>query len=189
MNTVLIELTIGVHTGTAVGLMLASESPSRFASLILEGPVVPGENVPSVTAEVTRARKLASEQNVSAAIDAWWSQAPWFDYMRAHPDACRAAQHKTIIDNFCGRPWTDIQTPASVPNIIEHLPELQIPTLIYNGEFDHPEFIAEAFRLAKLMPSAHRARVANAGGFPAWERPDASNALVQDFLRNNTGRK
>ncbi|MFT5508156.1 MAG: pimeloyl-ACP methyl ester carboxylesterase [Hyphomicrobiaceae bacterium] len=179
----------GTHTGTAAGLIIASTSPERFASLVLEGPVVPGENVPSVTAEITRARKTASAENVSAAIDAWWSQAPWFDYMRAHPEVCRAREHKAIIDTFSGRPWVDSQTPAPVPDVVERLAGIQIPTLIYNGEFDHPEFIAEAFRLTELMMKAHRGTIPNSGGFPSWEQPDTTNALVGEFLRKSATHK
>ncbi|MEL6375497.1 MAG: alpha/beta fold hydrolase, partial [Pseudomonadota bacterium] len=71
----------GTHTGTASGLLNAVATPDRFLSLLLEGPVLPGQNVECVTRELTRARTLAATKGVPAAIAAWWSEAPWFEYM------------------------------------------------------------------------------------------------------------
>ena len=170
------------HTGTAAGLLIAAECPDRFRSLILEGPVLPGRNVPSVTAEVARVRKIAAEEGIDAAISSWWSNAPWFKHMRANPEACRAEQHKAVIESFSGRPWLDDQTARAVPDVTENLANTEIRTLIYNGEFDHPEFLAEASHLSNLLPAARCEIVANAGGFPSWEQPHATNRMVSEFL-------
>jgi 3-oxoadipate enol-lactonase len=172
----------GTHTGTAAGLLIAAQAPEHFASLILEGPVLPGQNVAVVTKEILRARETAASKGVDAAIEAWWAHACWFDYMRDHPLECREVQHRAIIDEFGGRPWADQQVPSPVTDVSPQLAALAIPTLIYNGAFDHPEFLSEANRLAKLMPMAQITTIEDAGGFPAWERPDYVNARVKTFL-------
>ncbi|MEM6499274.1 MAG: alpha/beta hydrolase [Pseudomonadota bacterium] len=173
----------GTHTGTAAGLLNAVAAPERFLSLILEGPVLPGQNVECVTRELTRARKLAATEGVPAAIAAWWSEAPWFDFMRGHPGSARADKQRAIVETFSGRPWLDEQTPAAVPDIAEQLAQLHVPTQIYTGAFDHPDFITEAGRLEQLMARAERKVVPSAGGFPAWENPNSTNALVGEFLK------
>lgn len=172
----------GTHTGTAAGLIVAASGTNTFASMVLEGPVLPGQNVPCVTTEIAKARHLASHQGLPAAIEAWWSEAPWFDYMRQHPEAARAHEHRAIVDDFSGRPWIDKKPAAPLPDLSGELAQLKVPTLIYCGEFDHPEFVAEAKRLEQLMPSAERKIVPDAGGFPAWEQPDSTNEMVHEFL-------
>lgn len=172
----------GTHTGTATALLIASLDPKIFKSLILEGPVMPGRNVPVVVSEIERVRKIARSEGATTAVEAWWSEACWFDYIKANPVDCRADQHLAIVSDFSARPWTDEKTSARVDDVSPFLATLAIPTLIYNGDADHPDFLAEAERLTRLLPQAQRWVTPNAGGFPAWERPDSVNAHIGKFL-------
>ena len=172
----------GTHTGAAAGLLTAFRGPDRFSSLILEGPVMPGQNIAVVISEMSRARQIAASEGIAAAIQSWWENACWFDTMRANPTECRAAQHYTIVSEFGGRPWTDQLPVAFLEDTTQGLSKLSVPTLIYNGAADHPEFLVMAERIAALIPNARRSIVADAGGFPAWEQPDRTNKLVADFI-------
>lgn len=172
----------GTHTGTAAGLLIAAREPGLFASLILEGPVMPGRNVPIVVSEIERVRGIARSKGAAAAVEAWWSQASWFDYMKAYPADCRAAEHYAIVSDFAARPWTDDRTAAAVEFGPRTLEGIMTPTLIYNGEADHPDFLAEAQDLSRRLPAARRWIAPHAGGFPAWERPASVNAEVAKFL-------
>lgn len=172
----------GTHTGTAAGLLAALEEPRRIASLILEGCVMPGQNLPVVVDQIAMARRLSYECSIREAIENWWERGSWFEYMRAHPDDCRAGKHYEIVSEFSGRPWLDLRQPMVVKDVTQQVSQISTPTLIYNGESDHPEFLAEAERLCGLMQNAQRSVVAHSGGFPAWERPHAVNSMVAKFL-------
>lgn len=172
----------GTHTGAAAGLLIASRQRGRFRSLVCEGPVMPGRSLPVVAREIARAGEIARAAGLGRAIEAWWENSCWFDHMRRNPRACRSREHHAIVATFGGRPWTEAGQPKPVPDISSALAALSLPVLIYNGEHDHAEFLAEAARLAQMMPTAQRTTIANAGGFPAWEQPDLVNRLVGAFL-------
>lgn len=172
----------GTHTGTAAALLIASQEPHVFESLTLEGPVIPGRNPPVVILELDRVQKVARSQGAVAAVEAWWSDACWFDFMRANPERCRADRHRAIVSEFEAGPWLVNTLAAPVEDVSGILAKLTVPTLIYNGDHDHQDFLEEAERLTHILPRAQRWIVPNAGGFPAWEQPSKVNAKVEQFL-------
>jgi len=172
----------GTHTGTALGLLLATWQPARFHSLILEGAVLPGHVMPSVDRELQRARETAQTKGMAAARQQWFAQTAWFAVIRQHPDLCRAAEHEAIIGQFPGAPWLYQGASRKVEAIDGQIAALDLPVLFYNGEYELPDFIAAADRLETLLPMARRGAIAEAGGFPAWEFPEPVNALVAEFL-------
>ncbi len=173
---------LGTHTGTGVGLLLACREPERFASLVLEGPVLPGRPPPSVTETLTQVGAIARERGMDAARHHWWEQSGWFAVMRERPEACRAAGQRAMIEQFQGGPWLDTQTPAPVAPVEGRLARLELPVLIVNGEHDLSDFLRVAQELADLLPNARRAVIPQSGGFPLWEYPDRVNAEVRRFL-------
>lgn len=172
----------GTHTGAGAGLLLAVRMPQRFLSLVLDGAVLPGTEIPSVTAAIARARATALASGLAAARDEWFETAPWFDVIRAHPEACRAAEHRALIDGFGGGPWLSSIPPAPVTPVNDALASLGVPILLVNGEHDVPDFIAMADVLAQRLPKVRRVVVPGGGGFPLWEFPEEVNAVVADFL-------
>ena len=172
---------VGTHTGAAVGLMLASRHPRRFASLVLEGPPMPGVDMPSVLEAIGDARATACERGVDAARREWY-QKGWYEVMRAHPERCRAAEHLAILGEFTGRPWLDSSQARPVTPISSRLPSLGQPVLLMNGEHDVADFLLAADEIEKLLPNVRRVRIAEAGGFPMWEFPDKVNTIVRAFL-------
>lgn len=171
---------VGTHTGATVGLMLGCRDPRRFNSLVLEGPPLPGADMPSLAA-IDAAKVTARERGVDAARSEWY-QRGWYDNMRAHPERCRAAEHLTILAEFAGRPWLDTSTARPVEAISNRLPALDRPVLLLNGENDLPDFLAAADEIERLLPNVTRRRIPGAGGFPLWERPEAVNMVVRAFM-------
>jgi pimeloyl-ACP methyl ester carboxylesterase len=175
----------GTHTGAAVGLLLALESPERVASLVLEGAVVPDEPMPYVSGAILRARRTAGSTGAGAAVQEWFETAAWFDAIRLEPISRRAAEHRAMLETFSGAPWLDELEPAEPPPVREKLRTLRAPTLLINGEFDLPEFISVADLLEEELPQTVRAIIPAGGGFPLWEQPDLVNAAVFRFLSSN----
>ena len=175
------------HTGTSLGLLLASEKPDRFRSLVLEGAVLPGHAMPSVEVEIERVREVARSEGVAEARRQWFDDAPWFEVMRRRPEECRAERHRAIVSEFSGAPWLYQGRAAAVAPIDKRLAVLELPVLLYNGEHDLADFVAAAARLEELLPRATRATIPEAGGFPAWEFPHRVNRLVAAFLSSLSG--
>lgn len=177
----------GTHTGAGVGLLLACREPARFASLVLEGPFVPGRLPPSAGEILAQVGELARERGLDAARRYWWERSGFFAVMRERPEACRAAEHQAMIAEFQGTPWLDTQTPATIAPIDDRLARLHLPVLIYNGEHDMTDFVQAADELTDVLPNAQRAVIQDGGVFPLWEYPERVNAEVRRFLDSSTG--
>ena len=174
---------MGTHTGAAVALILASRQPQRFDSLALEGPPLPGIDLPSVIEGITGARTTARERGVDAARSEWFER-EWYDVMRAHPERCRVAEHLTILGEFTGRPWLDTSPARPVSPVSNRLPTLEPPVLLMNGEHDVADFLAAADTIEQKLPNVQRVRVPGAGGFPLWECPVQVNDIVRRFFES-----
>lgn len=172
----------GTHTGAAVGLLLADENPYRFRSLVLEGAVLPGLEMPYVTEAVRRAAETARQRGLAEVRREWFGTAAFFDVIRGDPVACRAAAHLAMIEEFAGGPWTAPGSADPIPDLTGRLAALTTPILLINGEHDVHDFLATAEFLAGRLPNVRRETVPNAGAFPLWERPKAVNLLVEASL-------
>ena len=172
----------GTHTGTAIGIFLAIYHPQRIQSLILEGAVLPGRNMPSVTSELRRTQDIARAEGIGEARRHWFDKSQWFDIIRQRPKECRAEMQWQIISEFQGEPWLNPGNPAPVLIGDKELKEISHPVLIYNGEHDLSDFIEVAVQLKVLLRNVRREIVHEAGGFPSWEFPERTNRLVANFL-------
>jgi pimeloyl-ACP methyl ester carboxylesterase len=172
----------GTHTGAAIALLLASRDAGRFGALVLEGAVLPGRPMASVTDTLARIQRIAIEQGIEAARRAWFDESAWFAVMRARPIACRAQAHRRMISDFSGRPWFEPGVPSPVEVGDATLGALALPVLLYNGAHEVADFVAAADHLERVLPRATRRVIADAGGFPGWEFPRQVNQVVADFL-------
>lgn len=170
----------GTHTGGTVGVLLGLERPSLFRSLLLESPSVPGQNPKIVTELLSAARAKAREAGIEAALEQWWQSSCWFDQIRANPDQCRAAEHLEIVSEFSGQPWIEEADTKPVPALS---PATSAPpSLIYQGEFDHPDFGEAARDVCRLLVGSEHQVLPGLGGFPAWEAPDEVNAVAAQLF-------
>lgn len=172
----------GTHTGAAVGLLLATQVPERFNSLTLEGAVLPGVEMPCVSAAIGRARAAFHARGIEAARQDWFSRSGFFDVIQSRPEPCRSEEHWAMIAEFEGKPWVDASVPQPVPPILDKLADIKTPTPLVNGEHDLKDFMEVADTLERRLPVVERAVIAGAGGFPLWEDPIAVNARVEAFI-------
>jgi pimeloyl-ACP methyl ester carboxylesterase len=176
----------GTHTGAGIGLMLAAEHPQLIASLILDGAILPGVDLPYVTERYQLARKTARERGIEAARAQWFRESKWFDVIRERPTECRAKEHWELVDEFPGRPWLEPSTPETIPSIRPALNKIAQPVLLINGEHEVDGFIRVADELEASLPNVQRAIIPSAGGFPLWEFPEEVNSLARQFLASLT---
>lgn len=174
----------GTHTGSAVGLALALRAPERLLSLVLEGTFLPGFSMPRVEELLDRVRAITQSHGLEEALEDWFTNADWFEYIRNHPDQCRAEEHRRMVFKFKGSPLLSSLAPRPVIPFSESLHTIHQPTLLYNGEQDMQDFKRAAFHLARELPNARRVEIPNAGGFPGWEAPHAVNPVVREFLQD-----
>lgn len=173
----------GTHTGAGIGLLLATRHPERFASLVLDGAVLPGVDLPYVSMAVGRAKATARAHGVDAARMEWFHESQWFDVTRSRPDQCRAREHWEIVAAFSGRPWLDTSVAEPVTPLGDgELARITQPVLLVNGEHDVADFLRVAEEVETRLPSARRLLVPGAGGFPLWEFPDVVNEHVRRFI-------
>lgn len=177
----------GTHTGAGIGLLLAAQHPRLIASLVLDGAILPGVDLPYVTAMLARAKQTARERGLEAARAEWFRESGWFDVIRARLAECRAKEHWDMVAGFSGRPWTDPAAPEPVASIRPALARIAQPVLLINGEHDVEDFIRVAHELESALPNVQRATISGAGGFPLWECPAEVNALVRRFLARQAG--
>lgn len=184
LDDVAIEAThyIGTHTGSACALILAARSPERFLSLALEGPPLPGADLPSVIDAMARCRATARERGVDAARREWYEQGRWFDVIRENPERCRADEHWDMLMEYAGAPWLDPNPARPVTPVLERLPSIECPVLIINGERDVDDFLEAADTIERALPDVRRVRIPGAGGFPMWEDPETANGHIRRHL-------
>lgn len=173
---------LATHTGSAVGLILATRYAQRFSSLALEGPPLPGGHHPSIAQAFERARATARSRGVEAARAEWYERGPWFDVIRNEPERCRADEHWAMLSEFTGKPWLDTIPARPVAPIVEQLSSIRCPVLIINGEHDVDDFLDAADELERGLANVRRVRIEGAGGFPMWEDPHRVNARIREHL-------
>ncbi|MGI5274562.1 alpha/beta fold hydrolase [Nonomuraea sp. CA-218870] len=72
---------------------------------------------------------------------------------------------------------------APVTGTWERLPTISVPVLAVNGALDSPDHLGMAARLIDAVPDGRARAVDGAAHYPNMERPNAFNAIIDDFLR------
>lgn len=175
----------GTHTGSGVGLTLGIRHTNRFSSLILEGAVIPGVELPSISRNFNRAKSTAQKIGVEAARLEWFKEAEWFAVMRRESTQMRSREHQALLSEFLGSPWLDESEAKPVFNIQDNLKKILIPVLLINGEFDVEDFLEISRKLKYELPFSQSKVIPGAGGFSLWETPYLVNKEVRNFLKNN----
>jgi 3-oxoadipate enol-lactonase len=69
-----------------------------------------------------------------------------------------------------------------MPDLVQRLGEIDLPTLVLVGEEDMPDMHAIADQLEREIPGARRATIAATAHVPGTERPAEFDELVLGFL-------
>jgi pimeloyl-ACP methyl ester carboxylesterase len=113
----------------------------------------------------------------------------WVDGPRRRPEDVDPAVRERV--GVMQRRALELQVPVGddadeellVPDLVERLGELNVPTLVVVGDEDRPDMQAIAERLAREIPGARMATIAGTAHVPSMERPREFDELVLPFLR------
>jgi len=178
---------VGYSLGGRVCLRLALDRPDLVRALVLVG-ASPGIQDPAARAErraADEALTTAVERDGVAAFLDRWLAGPLFATLPPER-AGRAARLANTAEGLAAA-LRLLGTGAQEP-LWERLAGLQPPVLLLAGALD-AKFAALAAQMAVAIgPGARTALLPGAGHAAHLERPDATGELIEEFLRQHTGR-
>lgn len=168
---------VGMSQGARAAVAFAQATPAAVNCLVLDGP----PNFDTTRSEVPlgRFRELVRSEGMEA-FRREWRRHPLTQLRTTNPQA-RAALEAMIM-RYPGR---DLLAPPSqlapmpTPAALE---SLQVPALIVYGDHESRSRAAAANALARRLPNAERAVIANAGHMPNLDNPQGYQAAVRAFL-------
>lgn len=172
---------VGYSMGARLALTLANAAPALVDRLALIGGS-PGLADPDLVSERIRADAALARQLEREGVEAfvgYWEGLALFESqkrlapeVRAQVRATRLQQRALGLANSLRGFGT-----GSMPPLWDALSELRMPTVAIAGALDS-KYITIANEIAKLMPTASAAAVADVGHATHVEDPDSTAALV-----------
>jgi pimeloyl-ACP methyl ester carboxylesterase len=166
---------VGASFGGFVALEAAITAPERFGALVLLDAPLPDHAWSEEIEVFAEAEESALEDgDLDAAVDA---NVRMWTGPRASPRV------RGLVAGMQRRAFTlQLETPmeevALDPPAHERLTEVRAATTVAVGEHDVADFHAIGERLAREIPDAAFAVIADAGHLPALEQPDATAELI-----------
>lgn len=164
---------VGASFGGGIALELATLAPERVRALALFAATLVdhedfGEELPAFWAAEEHLLTHADiEGAVLLGIETWVKEPAVADLVAS-----------MTRDAFLAQLGAD----DAARDMPVDLPSITAPTLAVSGGLDFPVFAAMADRIAREVPDAQRAEVADAGHLIALERPDQAAALLSELL-------
>jgi pimeloyl-ACP methyl ester carboxylesterase len=150
---------LGWSDGGIISLDLAIHHPDRLLRVVAYGA--------NYDASGFRA-DFAEKANVKQAIDDLAA-----DYQKLSPTP---EKWETFLENI-GNMW------ASEPHYSsEQLRSITMPVLILAGESDEGVLTEHTHEMARLIPGAELTFISGTGHYAVWEKPEAFNEIVLEFL-------
>ena len=178
---------VGVSLGGRVALEVALAAPERVAALVLVGSGLPGHDWSEEMKATWEEEEAALRSgNVDEAVDI--SLRTWVAGPGRKPEDVDADVRARVAE--MQRQAYELQLPFEgeaeeellVEDVAQRLGEIKAPTLVLVGEEDVPDIHAIADRLAREIPGARRATIADAAHVPSMERPREFEELVLGFV-------
>ena len=176
---------LGCSYGGRTALDFVLTYPDRVKALILVAPSVRGE------APSDRIRQFNEEEDALLDKDDLEAATElnlrlWVDGPHRTPEqvdpAVRDLVRQMQLDIFKIPVPDEIGFDEPEKVAIEHLPEIDLPTLLIVGDLDLEEKLALVDRLAADLPDAQKVVISGAAHMVNMEKPEAFNQAVLKFL-------
>ena len=168
---------VGNSLGGGIALRTALVHPERVDRLVLVGSGIPDwEWSAEMRDYFAREEEAVSRGDLDAATEVnmeFWVAPEHRDELR--PQNRRSLELQTANDE------PEVQWPELPP-----LETLTVPTLVVVGDRDKDDFQRIAAHIAATVPGARLEIVAGAGHLVGVDRPDELNALLLDFLTQDS---
>jgi pimeloyl-ACP methyl ester carboxylesterase len=177
---------MGCSMGGSLALDFALTRPLQTAALIMAGSGPTGLELDTPSpAKFEEAEKAYHAGNFDLLAEI--ETQIWFDGMDRTPDQVNQAMrqlayemNRTALSHYAQK--LGKQLPDTEMTAVDHLSELQIPTLIIVGAHDIPYMQAAADHMIEKIPSAQKAVIKDAAHLSNMDQPDEFRQIVTGFL-------
>lgn len=170
---------VGLSSGGGIALDFVLVHPERVSALVLGGPLVGGfVNSSQLQARIDRlaaASRVGLEEGITAFLDD-----PHFIPAVGNPLA-RDLARQLLRDN--ARPVAMGRATALDPPAVNRLAEINVPTLLVVGEFDHPDIHRRVSFLSDSLRNALKLVFPGGGHMLNMEHAPLFSLLTSTFLR------
>jgi len=177
---------VGTSLGGRAALELALESPDRVSALVLVGAGVDDhEWSEEVTRFVEEEEAALANGDLDAAVTAnlrLWIAGPRRTLDEVDPHVRGLVAEMQTQAFRLGKGHDDLQADRLEPPASTRLTDIRVPALVVTGDEDIEDIHAIADRLAREIPGAERATIADAAHLPSLERPEEFDRIVLRFL-------
>jgi len=176
---------VGNSLGGRVVMEVAVARPDLAGAIVLVAPGLPGHDWSSdVMASWDEEEQALERGDIDAAVEV--NLRTWVDGPHRAPEDVDPDVRRRVGE--MQRRAFELQLPVEaeedllVPDLAKRVGEIDAPTLVVVGEQDVPDMHAIADRLAREIPGARRATIAQAAHVPSLERPLEFDEVVLPFL-------
>ena len=172
---------LGVSQGGRVVLRYAATRPHRVRSLILQGAVLDGYDVPDAPGEAV---PLAHFRRLVASGDIDTMRSEWLQHPLMRRGIGSAGQRvllQTILADYRGQDLVAPPAPGRDVDVPARLAAQSISTLIVTGSLETASRKQHAAHLVNLMPQAAEVVIEGAGHLSNLSHASRYNALVMEF--------
>ena len=176
---------VGSSFGGKTALDFTLTYPDKVDALILVAPGV-GEYPPSPAIQQFNADEEAALERNDLAAATELNLRMWVDGPKRTPEqvAPQVRERVRVMQHHAFTvPIPEATEELNIaPPAITRLAEIHVPTLIIVGDYDIPDMLMLAERLAREIPGAEQIIIPGVAHMVSMEQPEAFNRVVLDFL-------
>lgn len=169
---------VGHSMGGRVAMEMANQAPGRVRALVLANT---GHNRLGADERPKREAKIALGHESMQSLAAEWLP-PMLDPARTGDAELMAELTDMVLAAGADVHERQIRALMGRPDAGEYLPQLACPILLLTGAQDGWSPEAQHRHIADLAPDAELRVIESAGHFMPVERPDKTNAAINDWL-------